>query len=315
ISRVFLFDLNCKSVLRYYFWGLVFNTGGNNTFQSYRMYTQSFTTPETFTQWKSCFSGPNSQLLVKVVGVIHGCYYILAMIEEAAGTRMYECKKQQSSGRLSRKRDAKLKELIQISPKLQKLQEERSQYLEYQKIQRELEYLTRFYVAWQYHSAEAVRGKTRERLEAAHTQIQNIKQEVKDGENELKELDKQAEHLKEIKNSEGGTKTRRIGDSTERKKGRREAKFIAAQKANRDNIVSEEKKLKQLERSLKEDESSLAAKEGELKKVEGLFTKLKDTDKSDAEALAAAQKKFQAVSAGLVIDDDGSDKTLQDQLM
>ncbi|KAJ9583005.1 hypothetical protein L9F63_022663, partial [Diploptera punctata] len=105
---------------------------------------------------------------------------------------------------------------------------------------------------------------------------------------------------------EGGTKLEELETALKGKK-EEEAKFIAAQKANRDNIVSEEKKLKQLERSLKE--------EGELKKVEGLFTKLKDTDKSDAEALAAAQKKFQAVSAGLVIDDDGSDKTLQDQLM
>ena len=49
--------------------------------------------------------------------------------------------------------------------------------------------------------------------------------------------------------------------------------------------------------------------------MEGLFTKLKDTDKADAEALAAAQKKFQAISAGLMTDDDGGDKTLQDQLM
>jgi len=34
------------------------------------------------------------------------------------------------------------------------LHDERSQYLEYQKVQRELEHLTRFYVAWQYYSAQ-----------------------------------------------------------------------------------------------------------------------------------------------------------------
>jgi structural maintenance of chromosome 2 len=59
----------------------------------------------------------------------------------------------------------------------------------------------------------------------------------------------------------------------------------------------------------------LSAKEAELQKVQGLFQKLKDADKADAEALAAAQRKFQAVSAGLVTDDGGGDSTLQDQLM
>ncbi|PSN36598.1 Structural maintenance of chromosomes protein 2 [Blattella germanica] len=169
---------------------------------------------------------------------------ILAMIEEAAGTRMYECKKQQAQKTIEKK-DAKLKELNavineEISPKLQKLQDERSQYLEYQKMQRELEHLTRFYVAWQYTKAEEIGGQTKDKLESAHNKIANIKQK---------------------------------------------------------------------------DEASLASKEGELKNVEGLFTKLKDTDKADAEALTAAQRKFQAVSAGLMASDDGADATLQDQLM
>lgn len=35
-----------------------------------------------------------------------------------------------------------------IAPKLQKLQDERSQFQEYQKVVRELENLTRLYVAW-----------------------------------------------------------------------------------------------------------------------------------------------------------------------
>jgi structural maintenance of chromosome 2 len=59
----------------------------------------------------------------------------------------------------------------------------------------------------------------------------------------------------------------------------------------------------------------LSAKEAELQKVQGLFQKLKDTDTADAEALAAAQRKFQCLSTGLLTDDRGGDSTLQDQLM
>ena len=59
----------------------------------------------------------------------------------------------------------------------------------------------------------------------------------------------------------------------------------------------------------------MSDKEAELRKLEGLFQKLRDTDKADTEALAAAQRKFQAVSSGLLTDDGGGDSTLQDQLM
>lgn len=59
----------------------------------------------------------------------------------------------------------------------------------------------------------------------------------------------------------------------------------------------------------------MSAKEAELQELQGLFQKLRDADKTDAEALAAAQRKYQAVSSGLLTDDGGGDSTLQDQLM
>lgn len=42
----------------------------------------------------------------------------------------------------------------EITPTLGKLKEERSQYLEYQKVQRELEHLTKLYVAYRFVQAE-----------------------------------------------------------------------------------------------------------------------------------------------------------------
>ena len=44
----------------------------------------------------------------------------------------------------------------EINPTLKKLREERSAYLEFQKIQRELEHLTKLYLAWKYVCAEEV---------------------------------------------------------------------------------------------------------------------------------------------------------------
>lgn len=77
---------------------------------------------------------------------------ILAMIEEAAGTRMYEAKKQQAVKTIEKK-DEKIKEINdilaeEVTPTLNRLREERSQYLQYQKTERELEHLNRQHVAF-----------------------------------------------------------------------------------------------------------------------------------------------------------------------
>ena len=79
------------------------------------------------------------------------------MIEEAAGTRMYETKKQQAQKTIEKK-DAKLKEINdileeEITPKLTKLKEERTMYLEYQKVQRELEHFSKLYIAYKFVTA------------------------------------------------------------------------------------------------------------------------------------------------------------------
>lgn len=59
----------------------------------------------------------------------------------------------------------------------------------------------------------------------------------------------------------------------------------------------------------------MAQKEGDRSKTGGKFSSLKDAEAEDAEAFAAAQRKYQAVSAGLLSSDDGADATLQEQLM
>lgn len=64
-----------------------------------------------------------------------------------------------------------------------------------------------------------------------------------------------------------------------------------------------------------QDETALKEKEKALSKAEDVFLQLKQADKEDNEALETAQRKFQAVSSGLLTSDDGEDATLQDQLM
>jgi len=76
---------------------------------------------------------------------------ILGMIEEAAGTSMYEDRKEKAV-RTMQKKDKKMEEIQQllreeINPKMEKLRTEKRAFLEFQKVESELEMLSRLVVA------------------------------------------------------------------------------------------------------------------------------------------------------------------------
>jgi len=82
---------------------------------------------------------------------------ILGMVEEAAGTRMYEARKQ-AALRTIEKKDAKVQEINhilskEITPTIEKLRNDQTAYLEYTAASEEIATLERFVVAHQYHTA------------------------------------------------------------------------------------------------------------------------------------------------------------------
>ncbi|WFD32228.1 Structural maintenance of chromosomes protein 2 [Malassezia sp. CBS 17886] len=81
---------------------------------------------------------------------------ILSMIEEAAGTRMFEERKERAF-RTMAKKDQKVREITslleeEITPKLDRLRDEKRAFLEFQKTATELERLTRLSKAHEWHS-------------------------------------------------------------------------------------------------------------------------------------------------------------------
>jgi len=79
---------------------------------------------------------------------------ILSMIEEAAGTRMFEERKEKALKTIAKK-EKKVGEITQllseeIVPKLDKLRSEKRAYLEFQKTQTEIERLSRIVTSFDY---------------------------------------------------------------------------------------------------------------------------------------------------------------------
>ncbi|XP_059050809.1 structural maintenance of chromosomes protein 2 [Achroia grisella] len=239
---------------------------------------------------------------------------ILSMVEEAAGTRMYEAKKQAAQKTIEKK-DAKLRELNDIirediAPKLQKLQDERSQFQEYQKVVRELENLTRLYVAWKYVTAEESTKKAEDKVTEVQDDIKNKKETIKNNEKEVKELDKKVAEMNKKLDEESGSALQAT-ESELQARERTEAARGADLRAARDLHADATRRARLLRRALTDDRTALAARDAELSQVSSSWEQLRAASAGSEAALAEAQDKFLAVSSGL----EGASESLQDQLM
>uniref|UniRef100_A0A8C7JPZ5 Structural maintenance of chromosomes 2 n=1 Tax=Oncorhynchus kisutch TaxID=8019 RepID=A0A8C7JPZ5_ONCKI len=243
---------------------------------------------------------------------------ILAMIEEAAGTRMYECKKI-SAQKTIEKKEAKLKEIQtildeEITPTMQKLKEERSSYLEYQKLMREIEHLSRLYVAWLFVCAEETKVKSAEDLKAMQDSITQLQANMADNENKVQELSAQIQELQKKRDQEVGGVLKGL-EETLSEVQRVDAKAQSAVDMKKQNLAEETKKRKELVKSMAEDKKILGVKEAEVSKVAEKLSALQEEGQKDSAALEAAQCHFKAVSAGLSTNEDGEEATLAGQMM
>ncbi|XP_040273232.1 structural maintenance of chromosomes protein 2 [Bufo bufo] len=243
---------------------------------------------------------------------------ILAMIEEAAGTRMYECKKI-AAHKTIEKKEAKLKEIQtileeEITPTIHKLKEERSSYLEYQKITREIEHLSRLYVAYQFVCAEETKVRSAEELKEMQDSIQKLQETMAENDRKVKELSKEIAELEKKRDQQIGGALRTLEEGLAEAQ-RADTKAQSALDLKKQNMKGEEKKQKELVKSMQEDAKALMNKEKEIKKITDSFSTLQETSQKDAEALTAAQQHFNAVSAGLSSNEDGEEATLAGQMM
>lgn len=268
------------------------------------------------------------------------------MIEEAAGTSLYEKKREQTTAVIEKK-DSKLKEMDSVSndnarncsippnviidfvfiflllsqllkeevqPRIEKLREEQSQYLEYQKIVRDIDYLTHIHVSFVYLNCQKGVENSEKNITACGAYIENSTQEIEDNKNEIEKIDDECALMQERIDGEAGGSL--VDLETElAAKSKAEATANGAKKSATTEVETEKRKLKTLLKNTSKDEDALKEKEAQMANVGGLFQSLKDADEADRKAFADAQKRFQAISAGLDMNEDGEAASLQEQLI
>lgn len=119
---------------------------------------------------------------------------ILSMLEEAAGTRMYEMKKISALKTLEKKQNKveEINKLLdeEILPALEKLRKEKTQYVQWANGNQELDRLKRFCVAFEYIQAEKVRDRSSDEVKKINDKIEELDVSMEKLNEGIKEMEK-----------------------------------------------------------------------------------------------------------------------------
>eukprot|EP00931_Biecheleriopsis_adriatica_P099773 TRINITY_DN744_c0_g2_i1.p1 TRINITY_DN744_c0_g2~~TRINITY_DN744_c0_g2_i1.p1 ORF type:complete len:1210 (-),score=407.19 TRINITY_DN744_c0_g2_i1:340-3969(-) len=226
----------------------------------------------------------------------------LSMIEEAAGTRMYENKKAGALKTLEKKQNKvdEINRLLseEITPTLEKLQKERANYMLWVSNNNEIERLQRFCVAYEY-------VQVKSRLENKNQQLEEMEENLKqlvDAINSLTARDSAVQ--KEIKER---TASRDKARGQELKKLEDEhtklSKDIAATESKLKNrqsdLESEQKNQKQSSSTMGELRKQMEQKEKAYEKEKAKLEKVSEEQTNAKKEIEKAQWTMQALTAGM----------------
>ncbi|KER34025.1 hypothetical protein T265_00213 [Opisthorchis viverrini] len=240
---------------------------------------------------------------------------ILSLLEEAASTKLYEHKKEMALKTIEKK-DGKLREIDRvlredINPTITKLREERSSYLEYQNIVREMTHLEKFIIAYDFYCLEAAKHRSKEDLVALERSLSELKEKVKqfvEGktsvERRIVELSAQRDEGSALEELESVMSTCQKTEAVAKGAANRASEALRA--ANQ--------RIKNLESQCTETETQLNAKHEAAEAAAGKEFKAIQAEAEDAKAkLEAAQRRLQAANSGLSSGEDGVAASLAEQ--
>ncbi|VDN04583.1 unnamed protein product [Thelazia callipaeda] len=233
---------------------------------------------------------------------------IVGMIEEAAGTRMYEAKKQNAIRTIEKKEGkmAEIKQLMEddILPQVDRLKRDRSNFLEYQRLGREMEALQRKLIAFDFVSSTT-------HCSILQNNVTNIKNEIHEIDKVIydtkEEIDRKQIRLQEIEEN----KKNKYEQQKKEIENRIKMTLTALTSAEEDLDAIQDKKsgaqttVKRMTKSIQSDKTELEKKCQELKKLEGEIGGEELRGKKAEESVRRARNKMEALAKGMTTDEDG----------
>ncbi|KAL4761998.1 condensin subunit SMC2 [Aspergillus foveolatus] len=243
---------------------------------------------------------------------------ILSMIEEAAGTRMFEDRREKAAKTMAKK-DLKLQEIEgllkeEIEPKLEKLRAEKRAFLDFQQTQNDLERLTRLVVAHDYlRSGDRLRAsgeeceKKKRKIQALEDNTAKLKSEIAHMEEDVKRV--KAARDKELRK---GGKFQALEDEV-KAHSHELVRLTTVFDLKKASIAEEKEKSKELQKSVKDLETLLKEKKKIYDKLQAEYDAAKA--ELDAQTAEVEQKEelLQTLQTG-VASKEGQESGYQGQL-
>ncbi|KAM3419837.1 hypothetical protein BST61_g3166 [Cercospora zeina] len=208
---------------------------------------------------------------------------ILGMVEEAAGTRMFEDRREKALKTLAKKQ-TKVEELEgllkdEVEPKLEKLRNEKRAFLEFQSTQNDLERLTKLVIAYDY-------IKSKQKMEQSAHDLAAKKERAAELQLSAEKLQREIGVIEEDKE-----KVRAARDKELRKGG----KFAKLEEAVKEHSIS----LERLDAQLELKKSSMAEEQERLQKIQATVKDLEKQLRQKTEAHQKLQHNYEAASKEL----------------
>ncbi|KAL5047252.1 hypothetical protein BDW71DRAFT_47167 [Aspergillus fruticulosus] len=243
---------------------------------------------------------------------------ILSMIEEAAGTRMFEDRREKAAKTMAKK-DLKLQEIEgllkeEIEPKLEKLRAEKRAFLDFQQTQNDLERLTRLVVAHDYlRSGDRLRASGEE-CEEKKRKIQALEDNTAKLKSEIAHMEEDVKRVKAARDKElrKGGKFQALEDEV-KAHSHELVRLTTVFDLKNASIAEEKEKGKELQKSVKDLEKALKEKKKIYDKLQAEYDAAKAELDTQTAEVEQKEELLQTLQTG-VASKEGQESGYQGQL-
>ncbi|XP_057998244.1 structural maintenance of chromosomes protein 2-1 isoform X1 [Hevea brasiliensis] len=240
---------------------------------------------------------------------------ILSMLEEAAGTRMYETKKDAALKTLEKKQSKvdEINKLLdqEILPALEKLRKERMQYMQWANGNAELDRLKRFCIAYEYVQAEKIRDFAVGEVEQIKAKIFEIDDDKERTQVEIKEMETKISQLTADKEASMGGEVKALSEKVHAL-SQDLVREVSVLNNREDTLRSENENAEKIVCSIEDLKQSVKERATAVRKSEEGAADLKKRVEELSKSLEGHEKDYQGVLAGK--SSGNEEKCLEDQL-
>ncbi|XP_072964208.1 structural maintenance of chromosomes protein 2-1-like isoform X1 [Typha angustifolia] len=240
---------------------------------------------------------------------------ILSMLEEAAGTRMYEMKKESALKTLEKKQSKvdEIDKLLdqEILPALEKLRKERMQYMQWANGNAELDRIKRFCVAFEFVQAEKVRDSALNEVGQIRAKIAELDDGTEKLRKVIQEMETNISTLTAEKEAKLGGEMKALSEKVDGL-SHSLVKESSVMKNQEESLRTEEKAVQKIVKSIEDIKRSIAERDSAVKKAEDGAADLKKRVDDLSKNLDECEREYEGVLAGK--SSGNEDKCLEDQL-